>query len=419
MFHQLLARAYLPEDEKFYAVVTDVEDAFGTIKHKKLKKILNEVVTQLPKLMYFRSVTFRYCNSDKCFTKKFITEHDQLKAPIALDNAIMLKENACRKLIVKDEINYVIKRMKLHTIQHRIGTSKKYYLVREGLLQGDTLSTPLCNIYYGHMSRRYLKKFQDHAVEQSPGLFGRGMDDFIFISRSRDLAEEFLQMMENGFPDYSCKVQRSKTTTNFKNNCNALKYCGTILHPQTLQCRPDLGNLFGKNVLYASNLAMTFPQPIMAFIEKKMLFICTIHFKALYLDEKLNGPIFVIENLYEASYLAALKLNSLIASLIFAKDKTLLGTELLNLTKKLTGKMLKRYQRIVQTSKLKNSIDDELVKHTIRYAFVSVLQRKYSMYYKELKLPWVNFKIIPKVLLDECVKKRGTTKILSKSYFKL
>ena len=90
-----------------------------------------------------------------------------------------------------------------------------------------------------------------------------------------------------------------------------------------------------------------------------------------------------------------------------------------NLISRLTGKMLKKYKRIVRTSPaLANSIDEELVKHTIRYAFLAVLQRRYSKDYKGLKLPWVNFKVIPKVLLHECLKTRGTKKILSKNYFR-
>ena len=227
--------------------------------------------------------------------------------------------------------------------------------------------------------------------------------------------------MENGFPNYSCQIQVSKTATNFlnKDSSKVLKYCGTVLHPLTLQCRPNFENWFGRNVLYASNLAMTYPQSVMAFIERKMLFVCTIHFKPLYFDQELNSLTYVIQNIYEASYLTALKLHSLLTSLIFAKGEILPGQELFDLTTKLTGKMVKKYKRIVRISSLTNSIDEELVKHTIRYAFITVLQRKFSRQYKGQKLPWVNFNLIPKVLLDECLKNRRTNSILSKNYYKL
>ena len=136
MFHQLLARgAHLPPNEKFYVVITDIKDAFGTVNHKKLKKILNEALNQLPEIMYFRTYTYRYSNSDKSFTKKVIVEHE--KVPLAVDGkSVLIKETSCKKLILRDEINFVIKRTKLHTIQHRIGTARKYYLVKQGLLQG-------------------------------------------------------------------------------------------------------------------------------------------------------------------------------------------------------------------------------------------------------------------------------------------
>ena len=139
MFHQLLAKAHLPTDEKCYVVITDIKDAFGTVNHQKLKKILNEAVNQLPKILYFHTFTFRYSNTGKCFTRKLILEHKEVQTPIpVLDsgNAVLIKESTCKKLILKDEINFVIKRTKLHTIQHRIGSSKRYFLVRHGLLQG-------------------------------------------------------------------------------------------------------------------------------------------------------------------------------------------------------------------------------------------------------------------------------------------
>ena len=75
-----------------------------------------------------------------------------------------------------------------------------------GLVQGDSLSSPLCDIYYGHLVKRHLAEFQQiesgqvqTGLKLNPTglepdqtglrLLSRGMDDFIFATTNRIEAE--------------------------------------------------------------------------------------------------------------------------------------------------------------------------------------------------------------------------------------
>jgi hypothetical protein len=67
----------------------------------------------------------------------------------------------------------------------------KTYLRTRGLVQGDSLSSALCDVYLGHMVRKeivnkleFLKK--GAGGESEKRLFVRAIDDFLFVSTDQD-----------------------------------------------------------------------------------------------------------------------------------------------------------------------------------------------------------------------------------------
>jgi hypothetical protein len=108
----------------------------------------------------------------------------------------------------------------------------------------------------------------------------------------------FLNKMQNGFADYGCCIQNEKTVTNFKSqnpslnvgsgstnkqpvngeilsemrsglnpnlgvenrkqntqsDLSELSFCGSVIDPLSLCCRPDFSSYFGRNIVYASTL---------------------------------------------------------------------------------------------------------------------------------------------------------------------
>ena len=64
----------------------------------------------------------------------------------------------------------------------------------------------------------HLQKFST----PTESIFARGMDDFIFVTIKREMAQEFLQRMHMGFPDYHCEIQTSKTATNLTDDIDGI-----------------------------------------------------------------------------------------------------------------------------------------------------------------------------------------------------
>ena len=117
------------------------------------------------------------------------------------------------------------------------------------------------------LSDYYFCQNPDKNKGKAGVVFARGMDDFIFITTDRSKAESFLYKMHHGFSDYNCIMQKSKMATNLQQlssdkigdagdmagiirNGKTLKFCGAILDPKWLHCRPDFqgkkGNLLSK-----------------------------------------------------------------------------------------------------------------------------------------------------------------------------
>ena len=106
----------------------------------------------------------------------------------------------------------------------------------------------------------------------------------------------FLSKMQHGFADYGCCIQTEKTVTNFDwrsqvvsssggsgstnkpenpsvngeirpyavdpkqgiesvtSDLSELSFCGSLIDPLSLRCRPDFSSYFGRNIVYASTL---------------------------------------------------------------------------------------------------------------------------------------------------------------------
>ena len=63
----------------------------------------------------------------------------------------------------------------------------KHFLKRRGLVQGDPLSSFLCDIYYGEMVKEELWPALKPALKpQHARMLARGMDDFVFASTSKE-----------------------------------------------------------------------------------------------------------------------------------------------------------------------------------------------------------------------------------------
>ena len=93
----------------------------------------------------------------------------------------------------------------------------RYLLQCNGVPQGSTLSTLLCNFYYGNIERKILNRAVSPG-SQVPQLCCRLVDDFLFIGTSYKMLQSSLGAMLEGDPALGVVVneEKSKVSTSVK-----------------------------------------------------------------------------------------------------------------------------------------------------------------------------------------------------------
>lgn len=129
-----------------------------------------------------------------------------------------------------------------------------YALIYLGIAQGSVLSTLLCGYYYSQMERTHLSKIS----EDPDSLLLRWVDDFLFISPRKSLADKFMNVMHAGIPEYGCFINHDKTLTNYDvvaadgrevkrvGASEKFPWCGFLMDTVTLEVSPDVSRYTGE-----------------------------------------------------------------------------------------------------------------------------------------------------------------------------
>ena len=103
---------------------------------------------------------------------------------------------------VRDILDSVMARNKSHAVSLKEGRSARLYRRASGLLQGDPLSSALCDIYLGDLVRAELRPRLPFVASRPPRekrLLVRAVDDFLFVSLCKEEVRSFLRIMSSGF----------------------------------------------------------------------------------------------------------------------------------------------------------------------------------------------------------------------------
>lgn len=143
----------------------------------------------------------------------------------------------CNKSLKKEALFSTLKE---HVKRNVLQLDSKFYLQILGISQGSVLSSLLCSFYYGHLEKNLIFPFLPKTIE--PGLQDlsrnnnqdtfvvqnrkeiitssscmllRFIDDYLFISTSKRMAENFYLRLQRGFQAYNCFMNEDKFSTNF------------------------------------------------------------------------------------------------------------------------------------------------------------------------------------------------------------
>ncbi|KAL9252277.1 Telomerase reverse transcriptase-like protein [Drosera capensis] len=140
------------------------------------------------------------------------------------------------RTIRKEELQLLLTE---HVKRNVLRINKLFLLQLVGIPQGSALSSNLCSLYLGHLERNILFPFLDevcasvmleqaHTINMSQPKNSTGtafsspkwtllrlIDDFLFISTSKELSTSFFSRMQSGFQEYNCYMNEHKFCYSF------------------------------------------------------------------------------------------------------------------------------------------------------------------------------------------------------------
>lgn len=178
------------------------------------------------------------------------------------------------KKISKEE---VLSLLEEHIKGNLLKIGSKFCLQVRGIPQGSLVSTLLCSFYYGHMETNVIFPFLAEAkkdlfpkylssqdgncqmeISSTPGceyLLLRFIDDFFFLSTSKEHASMFYNKFEEVAGDYNCKMNKKKYGLNFamdhgkvcrsnklhigKDYSSFLRWSGLFINCSTVEIQAD------------------------------------------------------------------------------------------------------------------------------------------------------------------------------------
>ena len=152
-------------------------------------------------------------------------------------------------------------------------------------------------------------------------------------------------------------------------------FCGAIIDPSSYTCRPDFSAYADKNIAYATTFNdLAFVDPY-GFILKRMLFLVVLKLQPLYLDESFNGRDRVLSNAFAIHFVSALRLHSMIDSLIFVKGLPLDHQNLDSMIRRCGNKVAKHYMNISR----KHAMDNQTVTPIeLKYLYLLAIYKMFS-----------------------------------------
>lgn len=220
---------------KLYFVKADIKKCYDTIPSsvafQLAEQLLKNNYTGLPKTYYIHGFNRISCKADsKVGRTKYLRLPEYATSSIDASKAIQSAANrgarktssnsAATRVFVDQAKGAVcdgeelLELLEEHIMQNMIRVGRTVYVQNHGIPQGSILSTLLCNIVYAKMEQDIFPKETKQSLP--PYLLVRFVDDFLFVSPNRSLAELFLTRMAEGFPDVGAFIHKDKTLTNFK-----------------------------------------------------------------------------------------------------------------------------------------------------------------------------------------------------------
>jgi telomerase reverse transcriptase len=441
-----------------HAVCVDVSRAFDNVDVRTLMSVISSLITAEEYTIFkFTEIitvmgTIRVKFRNVAVPSKDMKGHDISHYISSLSNG--QKDRIFLDCITSEKIkrSKIMENLDDYLSLNLIKLKKKWRYQGKGIAQGGKPSTILCSLYLGYIERvcfdpliascgvdnacigshgsvkENLTSLTAMGMVVTPGggtgsyttlnrdsynskcphrshtMLIRLVDDWILISRHKDVAEQFAARILQGIPGFNIKVNPSKTQITFPildipnigvlrqniyeeaDGTRYIKWCGLLVDIQTLELRADYTRYCGEHVGISLNIPVSRNPGTM--LSSKLCHYMRPKLLPVLLDQEINTPLNIRINLYQIFLLGAMKLHCFLSGLACPPNKDKSSGWIISAIK--TGIRYvadsTRPRRIFRLAKTNQSelCNPGLPRCHVEYlgyhAFYTVLKRKQSRY---------------------------------------
>ncbi|KAL7267279.1 Telomerase reverse transcriptase [Rhizina undulata] len=418
-------RAENLQNSKLYFVKVDIRGCFDSIPQEELVGLIDSVLHENQYLMTkysalrpaagWKVAAATARGSQLKPINKFVPEaksnsawipfNKRLENELALGrrNAVFV-DGVANKFTSKNDLMNLLKQ---HIRDNIVKIDNLFYRQKRGIPQGSILSTILCNFFYADMEKTKLPFTQDED-----GVLLRLIDDFLFITLSREKATRFVEVMHAGNPEYGAFVSVQKTLVNFNVCVDGKKverlfgtkefpYCGNLINTGNLNVSKDRQRRVHGNL--DDTLTVEYSKAPGLALHQKTLTSFSIQVQAAFFDTNVNSPATVTKNIYYNFVETAMKFHRGVKALSRRQRPTA------DFLVRVVSDLLDTACRIlanIQKEGFTCKIGAEKIRRLGVLAFQKVLRRKHANYRAVLK--WLDGRVQKKGSIDAMVSRFGS-----------
>ncbi|XP_021912651.1 telomerase reverse transcriptase isoform X2 [Carica papaya] len=412
-----------------FIVVSDVSKAFDTIDQDKLLSVMDEVLLEDEyNLEQSYQVICPKRSPRVCENLALSADFRRVKSSVLFRSlhGVLVNQGKCRYM--KKEklfsiLNELVKRNVLHL-------GNNFYLQGTGIPQGCTLSSLLCSLYYGHMERNLIYPFLEKTC-QATELSGsrrahdasivqnkkagtiiscpsfillRLIDDYLFVSTSKEQAAAFFCRLQQGFGEYNCYMNREKFCVNFdigfkswlsssrmyvgEDGKSFIPWSGLLINCCTLEVQGDYRRYLNNHL--SSTLTICWQGKPGCSLKRKLCCFMRPKCHPVFLDSNINSAAVVRLNIYQVFLLCAMKFHCYVSEISYIyKFRARYYSRITERSIRYMNTLIKNQMKSMYLGPNLRPIlqlDKEEVEWLGLHAFVEVLKKKQSRHKALLSL---------------------------------
>ncbi|XP_078435925.1 telomerase reverse transcriptase [Wolffia australiana] len=313
-----------------FIVVADVSKAFDSINQDRLLDVMKDVIKSEEYLLrrYAQVVCTKKATRTR-YSSVCISQNEEQEIENALTS---IRSSSSHGILTDQGVLRRVNRSEIHHLLHEhvklniLRLGQELCLQKSGISQGGLISSLLCSFYYGHLERSvilpFLEKIPSFPKPQYTLL--RLVDDFLFISTSKEQAGAFFSRLRRGFREYNCYMNSEKFGLNFdfsgqsklksnrryvgEDGVPFLPWSGLLINCLSLEIQADYTRYMGIEV--RSTLTVHAHSDVEERLGEKLCNYMRPKCHPLFYDSNVNSPATVRLNLYQAFLLCAMKFHA-------------------------------------------------------------------------------------------------------------